>query len=161
MSPETETFLERIGSSQLFGRCGQRIGSDQVIQVLSWDEALDRCESLRWERFLTDRHNELASKLPFEGELLDKLDTFVIHTKSRLEVDLKCQIAGHPLTEAAGRVVCEWSEWILLRAAEELEFHEVYGTRYHLTLSEWLLRGHFPCGWMETGQKTDNQAERT
>ncbi len=150
MNIETRSLLQSLQAADLFAKCGERIESDLLEDVLrpsSWQVAMDMCASTQWQNVQIHYQNRLTTHLGRNHRpRFQRWNQIVGEIKTAFSPWLSRR------TEAVGRAhrlptnFTHAVEWDVLGACMESEHADVSPTRFFRDLMTWYLAGHFPCG---------------
>lgn len=147
MTETVNSFVEALSNAPLLAHVGRVVGSAGVVRVYSWKEALASCRAQEWDDFLNDRNNENAHVKfynPSVGQSYVKLVDAVL---PRIDALFERAAITAGLAKKDVETIVRYGPWISLRACDEIAHADRYKVHWHRDVSEWFLKGHFPCGW--------------
>jgi hypothetical protein len=129
-SPAVHSFLEALASIPWFASVGQPVGSSDVAQVMSLDQAWEAHQEDAWIN--ASFHEVDAPSHPVWALAYDRALDAVSTSGRNYELE-----PGNPIARAAARDSGG--------AAYQLATGRADG--FYLTLMHWYRMGHWPCGW--------------
>ena len=129
-SAAVRSFLETLASTTWFTRVGQPLETDDVVQVMSLDEAWAAHQEDAWIN--APFHDVTAPSHPVWALAYDRAYDAVAASGRNYELE-----PGNPIARAAA--------WDSGCAAYQLATGREDG--FYLTLMRWYRKGHWPCGW--------------
>jgi hypothetical protein len=130
VSGDIQAFLQELDRLPWFENIGEPVGSDQVVQVSSWEEAWQRLQELAW------------THLPFHKQVDQGHPVWSLAYDRALKA-VAASGRDHQLEE--GVSVGMQAAWDAAGAAYEIAAGRPDG--FYNQLLNWYRKGHWPCGW--------------
>mgnify|MGYP000002206865 FL=1 len=144
MQRRTVDLSEQLFSAQWFHSIGQPLDAG-VYQVESWGEAVDYCEDTD-QAFLEagDYTVQLRRKAPKEFR---RWNDVVVAVKRLVVARVDERVEALRLSKEHEVKVRDRARWTIVSACVEAEYLDVIPAGFFLPLSDWYIKGRFPCGW--------------
>jgi hypothetical protein len=148
-----EEFMHAVQELELCCNVGNPSGSDDVIQLKSWREALDACCSREWIDFLVEREKDFSRLGPL-GRMLDS------NPKMKADFDRNLKVTCDAIYPLIARktaslalppddrdIVAQFVPRHLVGAAMFILYQNDTNGDFELLTAGWILSGYFPCRW--------------
>ena len=150
MNPAAAQLKEALESAKWFRSAGTMAANsdDHVLFLSGWPDAFTACRAESWEQICRVTANllfEHVAKIdPEEArewqEAVAEMFQYTAQLLPRKAVDI---IQTNPPTP----VFISSLAWTVQHALLEAEFLSVRGPGWYGGLADWIVKGHFPCGW--------------
>jgi hypothetical protein len=147
MKPETLATLAQLEKVDWFSSIG--VADSRVVSVVSnWDEALEHCNSVRWENLCLEAVNQYRQRIAERApERLAEWNDIVTDIK-RVSIPLvKKKTANVVSKNKLPQSFEDTVQWDILHLCMEAEYSDVFPPGFYASQAYWYLKGHFPCGW--------------
>jgi hypothetical protein len=143
----TRHTLNQLVNCDLFGRVGDSVEDDGIVQVATWRDAIKAHESVHWQYWMENERNRLTSELHKTCRERYNVTWNVIVNECR-------DIVSECVREALLRFsvipgidsVRINAEWNILGALMEAEYSDVISPGFFTDVVTWHFAGHYPCG---------------
>jgi hypothetical protein len=145
LAPRTVVLIDRLFSVPWFTRVGEPIG-ENIRAVNSWSAAIEYVKDPD-QVFLEvsgDYTVNLHKTAPKDYQRWNKIADLLV---GQLEPRIEERIDRLPLDRTLLKPVRDRARWSLLHACIESEYLDVVPAGFYLPLSDWYMKGRFPCGW--------------
>jgi hypothetical protein len=145
--------MQGVRDLDLCGNVGEPTGSDEIVQVDSWDQSLSSCRSDTWRTFLSDRDEDFwkLGRLGFRMIAVPTIRVEFDRLRGEAEREIYPIIdekaASLPLSPKDQQVVSRAIGHYLVGAVMFIRYQDQTDAIFNLLTSGWILNGHFPCGW--------------
>ena len=140
----TKNFIGQIDSDSFFQSIGQPIQED-VVLVRNWDEAISSFRREDWNS-LYDTGSSHMVELVQEANWNDRMKTIRDYLDPIAWQLLESPFLASLREEQRKRIVDEARNQ-LISCCIELETSSLHRFRLFQQVANWLLKGHFACGW--------------
>lgn len=148
MHSKTVAALEELRAVNWFANVGQAI-DERVVQVLTWETALEYCSTQIWDDLLLEASNHLAeavhrashSQFQKWNDLSEEIMTVVRPLATQKAEVITRKYNPNP------KMFVGSITWTLGHALLECEYSDLGVPGFFGALASWYLKGHFPCGW--------------
>jgi hypothetical protein len=147
MQQGTLKLLDEFQKAPWFSRVGVTDTLDALV-LLSWNQAINHCDSIEWENLELDMANEYRRHLAKRSkerwlkwnDTVDALKkTLIPFVRGKIDPVVR----EYKLPKGFEHTV----QWDILHACMETEHADVCPTGFYGNLASWYIKGHFPCGW--------------
>ncbi|MCE9582628.1 MAG: hypothetical protein K8T20_09065 [Planctomycetes bacterium] len=148
MLPSAQRLYASLEAAPWFAKAGMTEKAP-VQWAPAWADAAKACSDPAWEQI-----SRLSATMLFEAVVKGLPDGAFNWTKAVVEfqplvADLLKRKAGEVVKrEKLPPVVLSSLAWTVQHALLEAEFSDAVGHGWFGALAVWLVRGHFPCGWV-------------
>ncbi len=152
LKPATEKMLANLDSVDLFtnvGKSFEGLASGQVILIDSWDQAIRYCLSPEWENLINHSNADYRKRLFQESPVSSQKWNPILRKLKPIAFKRARQYSS-VIAEKEKLPACfkENVEVFVLGLVWELEYSDVITPGLYTLLSQWYIKGHFPCGWI-------------
>lgn len=133
---------EMVKRTKLFENVGKAITGDNVIQVLSWKEAIEASNSQDWDYASIESINLCRDALiKSDRERYRQWNKIVFTIKRVLKEKFE------EVQKIQSKDVFKNVEWVLMNYLVEKEYEDLYPSGYNQDWVNWYFKGHHICGW--------------
>jgi hypothetical protein len=154
MRDVTRHTLNQIVNCDLFGRVGEPVDDDRIVQVATWKDAIKAHESVYWQHWILEERNRLTMALHKHararysatfGKVTDECEGIVREVVSK-------SLARFSSVPGIDTVKTN-AEWNVLGGLMEAEYSDIVPTGFFTEALHWHFQGHYPCSRDDTFPK--------
>jgi hypothetical protein len=145
--PRTKATLAQLDAATWFEHVGEP-GSDNVIVLTSWQEALASCSGEDWRELLQEAVNQFAERLvELDRNRFNQWNALVDELKAASVPLVTQKIAGVVAAFELPKAFSMTVQWDILHACLEAEYADIFPPAFYASQAYWYVTGRFPCGW--------------
>ncbi|MFC3107888.1 hypothetical protein ACFOFO_07930 [Undibacterium arcticum] len=147
MQQRTISTLDELDGIEWFSNIGKH-DSDHPIFLISWEEAMESCESAAWESLCQEAANQYRARLIERNvERFRDWNALAREVKQVTVPLVLRKTKGVVNSNHLPKEFIDTVQWDILHLCMESEFADVFPPGFYASQGYWYAKGHFPCGW--------------
>ncbi len=152
LTARTLSLIEKLQNAPLFSAVGQEIQDVNVTKADSWRHAAKLALSKLWYNVRLEQRNNLTSRLSkWHSKRYQRWNEITRAVDPLLMPTVDAALEGiKPAVKLQPRAWAEFAVSVRVDmggACHETEYSDISSQCFCQSLTDWYLRGHFPCGW--------------
>jgi hypothetical protein len=148
MSDKVTAIIQSVSDAVWFSSVGNATEDDEVIQVMTWQEAIARLATYADERLYVVPTNQIRYLLRERAaKEYQKWNAVANGIRPEITQLVERKTEGALTDPAATKLLRDYLAWDIMHACMESEYENVCTIHYHRKRVALLQKGHCPCGW--------------